>query len=507
MNLGLEAFAAQQLDRALAPLRPLARGRHRRYLQEGQVDAARRETARGAWWGGDLRWYPGGTPPRQHNRVTPLIHGDAFFPELQGALAEATSYVYIVGWCLTPHFPLGRGDRRHLIDTRLLTLLSETAERVPVRVLLWSGATALIQPTRRAVDETVRTIETQGHGDLQVRVDPTAGSTHCHHQKAIVVDGRIAFVGGMDLTTFSGDRWDSARHPMRAGVNWHDAQVKLEGEVVADVEHNFRQRWYAVTGDTTLPHRDSPVDPAWQTPAQIVRTIPRGAYDFAPYGEFGIHHAYVGALRSARHLIYVESQYLWSPEIMDALREAIDAPHPGPFRIVVVLPARATSGKWDNDRHVDELRQADGGRGIVSVFCPYTSGPNTGMRAFSYRPIYVHAKLAVIDDAWCTVGSANLNQRGLITDGEINAIISDPTVARPLRIQLWAEHLGLPYETVASADPIELVDKVWAQQASENAAIIGRRDGPLVGTVLEYRTGRMPGSWLREEVEVLTFEH
>ena len=503
---GVEAFVGEQLDRALAPLRPFARRRHLRHLNQGQVDAAARRVARETWWGDDPRWYAGGTPPRRHNRVTPLVHGDAYFPELQRALAQATSYVYIVGWCLTPHFPLGRNDRHDLIDTRLLSLLSETAERVPVRVLLWSGAAALIQPTRRAVDKTVRAIESDGHGDLQVRLDPTAGSTHCHHQKAIVIDGQIAFVGGMDLTTFAGDRWDSARHPLRAGVNWHDVQVKLEGEAVADVEHNFRQRWAAVTGGTTLPQREPHVDPAWQTPVQIVRTVPRGAYDFAPRGEFGIHHAYVEALRRARRFVYLESQYLWSQEILDALQEAIVAPHHEPFRIVVLLPARATSGKWDNDRHVDKLRQADDGRGIVSVFCPYTSGPTTGVRAFSYRPIYVHAKLAIVDDTWCTIGSANLNERGLITDGEINAVVVDPEIARPLRIELWAEHLGLPYEAVAHADPIQLVDEVWSRQAAENAAIIERRDGPLVGTLLEYKTGHMPGSWLREEVEVLTFE-
>lgn len=506
MGPGLEALLGQQLQRAVAPLRPLVHRRHRERLREGQPDPDAVERARGTWWGADPRWYRGGTPPRQHNRVTPLIHGDAYFPALERAMAEATAYVYIVGWCLTPHFPLRRGGRQELVDSRVLALLQETAKRIPVRLLLWSGAPALIQPTTRVVNDTVRRIVAETHGDLQVRVDPTAGATHCHHQKAVVVDGQLAFLGGMDLTTFSGDRWDTARHPLRAGVNWHDVQVMLEGEAVADVEENFRQRWEAVDEGAALPHREPHVEPEWQTPVQVARTIPAGAYPFAPRGEFGIHHAYVEAIRRAEHLIYLESQYLWSPEILDALTDAMDAPHPGPFRIVVVLPARATSGKWDNDRHVDMLRHADAGRGIVSVFCPYTSGPTTGVRAFTYRPIYVHAKVGVIDDSWCTVGSANLNERGLVTDGEINAVISDPDIARSLRIALWAEHLGMPEKAVAAADSTQLVDEAWARQAAENDAIIGRGDGPLTGTVVTYRTGHMPGSWLREEVEVMTFE-
>ena len=108
----------------------------------------------------------------------------------------------------------------------------------------------------------------------------------------------------MDLTTFAGDRRDSRDHPLRAGVNWHDAAVLVEGEAVADVEDNFRQRWEAVTGDAGLPHAKSVVDPAWETPAQVVRTIPAGRYPFAPKGEFGIHHAYLELIRGARELIY-----------------------------------------------------------------------------------------------------------------------------------------------------------------------------------------------------------
>src|SRR6185312_11149058 len=173
-------------------------------------------------------------------------------------------------------------------------------------------------------------------------------------------------------------------------------QVRIRGEAVADVEHNFRQRWEASGGDTNLPHREPITDPGWSTPAQIVRTIPAETYQFAPQGEHGIFHAYMTALRQARRLIYLENQYLWSPEVVEALKDVMEQPHTEPFRIVVVLPARAYSGKWDNDHHVKELREADRGRGIISFYCPYASGPASGSHAFSYRAIYVHAKVAII---------------------------------------------------------------------------------------------------------------
>ncbi len=170
-------------------------------------------------------------------------------------------------------------------------------------------------------------------------------------------------------------------------------------------------------------------DPAWHTVVQIARTIARHTYDFAPRGEFGIYHTYIELIRHARRFIYLENQYFWSPDIMDALLDVLDKPRDEPFRIVIILPAHAYSGKWDNDQHVAKLRNADKGRGMVSVYCPYASGPSAGVQPFTYRPIYVHAKVGIVDDEWVTVGSANLNSRGLITDSEINAVIHDPDLA------------------------------------------------------------------------------
>jgi len=166
---------------------------------------------------------------------------------------------------------------------------------------------------------------------------------------------------------------------------------------------------------------------------------------------------------------------------------------------------RATSGKWDNDQHVAKLREIDNGRGMISVYSLYTSGPNAGARPFTYRPIYLHAKVAIIDDEWLTVGSANLNNRGLVTDSKINAVVRDATLARDLRIDLWAEHLALRREQVAAADPIDLIDRPWHDRAEENARIIAR--GPptdLADSPLQRRpharfmvAGRDQGAHLR----------
>ncbi len=499
----LEGFIGRYAGKAIAPLVHQNSERRMRDWKDKTYPSHRPS----AWWTDDPRWYPGGTPPREHNRITPLVDGAEYFPALRDAIKGAQHYVYIIGWFLSPYIPLARESEAEIEQTRLLTLLAEAAQRVPVRILLWNGAPFLIQPTTRDVQRVQRVVNRDGTGDLICHLDSSAPPTHCHHQKAVVVDGQVAFVGGMDLTTYQGDRWDTAGHPLRAGVNWHDVQVRIEGEAVADVEHNFRQRWEASTDDRTLPHRDPEVDSNWNTPAQVLRTIPADVYPSLANGEFGIVHAYTNMLREAQRLIYLENQYLWSPEIIGALKEAMNRPHDDPFRIVVVLPARAYSGKWDNDHHVKELQDADRGRGIVSIYSPYASGPASGIEAFAYRAIYVHAKVAVIDDEWFTVGSANLNERGMISDSEMNVVVHEPKIARHLRLHLWAEHLGIPEKQVEKMDTIELVDRVWPNQAQKNVEIFKHANHSLDGTLHPYLIGKMPGSWLLEEAELLTFEH
>jgi phosphatidylserine/phosphatidylglycerophosphate/cardiolipin synthase-like enzyme len=487
---------------------PLVRRRRHGELRRGRLRLLGARRARDTWWGDDARWFPGGTPPRRNNRITPLVDGAAYLADLYQALCGARRYVYIAGWFCTPEMPLDQRDVSAMIESRLADLLGDVARRAPVRVLLWKGEKYLFRPTKDMTENACQTIMEQG-GDIRCLLDDTAHVTHCHHQKAVVIDGRVAYVGGMDLTTLQGDRWDTTNHPLRAGPNWHDVQLRLEGEIVADVEANFRQRWAAVagSGETVWPHCDPDPDPGWDMPAQIVRTIPRRIYSFAPDGEYGIYHAYVRALRGAERLIYLENQYLWCPEIMDALIATMNRRRDGPLRIVIVLPARAYDGKWDNDQHVQKLREVDGGRGIVSVYSPYTSGPGSGAAAFIYRPIYVHAKVAIVDDAWLTVGSANLNNRGLVTDSEINVVVRDTGLARRLREQLWAEHLGCGREHIASTELLELVDRVWPARADQNAAIMRRADRPLSSAILSYQVGRMPGAWLLEEAQALTVEH
>jgi phosphatidylserine/phosphatidylglycerophosphate/cardiolipin synthase-like enzyme len=317
----------------------------------------------------------------------------------------------------------------------------------------------------------------------------------------------VGYVGGIDLSTFQGDRWDTREHPLRFGPNWHDAQMRLEGEVVRDVEENFCQRWNAVTGDRLAPLDSPGLDPSWTTPAQIVRTVPAGFYPFAPEGEYGIRHALLAAIRQAERYIHLENQYIWDPEIVEALIAAMNRPHSGPFRIVLILPAHAYTGKYDNDEHVRLLHDTDGGRGIFHAYSLYATGPAFGSSGYRYLPIYVHGKVSIVDDAWVSVGSANLNRRGLATDTEMNVQAMAPEVARALRIHLMAEHLGMPEEAVAAVDPIHLIDQESRLTAERLTDRLRRGEPPPAGHLYPYIPGSNPGSRLLDLMQDLTLEH
>src|SRR5947209_824032 len=470
----------------------------------------------------DARWFRCGFPPREGTQLTPLVDGEAYLADLCDALSSAQQRVTICGWSLTPLLPLRRADGGG--EALLAEVLREVSERAEVYVLLWSGAQALFEPTTQMV-EHVRSSLLRIAPKVQCRLDRTAAFSHDHHQKAVTVDGRVAYVGGMDLTTFQGDRWDTSRHSLRFGTNWHDVQMRLVGEIVRDVEENFCQRWQAVTRQKLEPlpastrsnsgrqhapahgeRQDDSHPEARGAPAQIIRTIPAGRYPFVPNGEFGIHHALTTAIRGARRLIYLENQYLWSPEIVDALTEAMERPQNGTLRIVAILPAKAEDGKYDNDDHVRLLRERDAGRGMFSAYCLYTGGPAAGPTGYRYLPIYVHAKVTIVDDEWLSIGSANLNGRGLATDTEMNVQCIDPVLARALRVRLWAEHLGRPEDEVAAADPVDLVDHAWPEAARETERQVLSGGAPPAGTVRRYVSGETLGSRVLDVVQKATFE-
>ncbi|MYS22174.1 Phosphatidylserine/phosphatidylglycerophosphate/cardiolipin synthase [Streptomyces sp. DvalAA-14] len=417
------------------------------------------------------------------NEVRPLVHGAAYFAELLAAIRgqRAGDLLFFTDW---------RGDPDETLDgsgAEIGEVLCDAARRgVVVKGLIWRSHLDRLQFSERENRHLGEEIEAAG-GEclLDMRVRPGGA----HHQKFVVLrhpdrpERDVAFVGGIDLCH---SRRDDAGHagdpralPMAAAYGprppWHDVQLAVRGPAVGDVEATFRERWQDPAPLSRSPlsrlrelvhHEDTRADPLPPQPAdprprgtqtvQLLRTYParRHGYPFAPDGERSVARGYRKALARARSLIYLEDQYLWSAEIVAGFAEALTA-RPS-LRMIAVVPAHPDQdGRLTGPMNVlgrieavRALQRAGGER-----FAVYSPENHAG------TPVYVHAKVCVIDDVWASVGSDNVNRRSWTHDSELGCAVLDETpdireprdpgglgdgaraFARDLRLELAAEHL------------------------------------------------------------------
>src|SRR3954447_22582283 len=413
-------------------------------------------------------------PPRAGNALEILVDGSEALPRMAADMAAATSHVHLTGWFLSPELALSREEEPLVVRT----LLAQLAEKIDVRVLLWKGAPIpAFRPSRGDVADMEATLTR--HSKIKTALDSCAGITHCHHEKTIVIDDRIAYVGGIDLTVDGGDPYDTPSHRARGGIGWHDAAARIEGPAVQDVAEHFRLRGRAAPHEL-LPAPVEP-EPAGEIELQVVRTVAAGIYNALPHGDYSILESYLGALRSAEHIVYLENQFLWSPEVVDVLADKLEHPPNDDFRVIVLLPARANDGADISRGQVAALIEADEGDDRFLACTVYA-------REGKLRDIvYVHAKVGIVDDRWLTLGSANLNAHSLLNDTEMNVVTLDEEKARATRLRLWAEHLEQDEAAISQRSTANLFDELWRPIATDQLHRIEQ------GQPLTHRLVRLPG--------------
>jgi phosphatidylserine/phosphatidylglycerophosphate/cardiolipin synthase-like enzyme len=217
---------------------------------------------------------------------------------------------------------------------------------------------------------------------------------------------------------------------------------------------------------------------------QIARTFAAGTganfQPWSPDGERTIWADLRHAIDRAKRYIYIEEQYLVAPMLRDALQAALAKPG-SELSVVIVIsdrcedfPVVADQPGYDRARYIfiKDLRL------------------DPRVQVFSIKDYYVHTKVTIVDDVFATIGSANMNRRGLTHDAELNAFVLDGRVedgvrkfARDLRTRLWAEHLGMPL-TAASFAALNDLDRALA---------ILRNQRPPTSRLIPY-TVRNPGT-------------
>jgi phosphatidylserine/phosphatidylglycerophosphate/cardiolipin synthase-like enzyme len=456
------------------------------------------------------------------NLARPLVHGSTYFDRLATEVEalRAGDHLFFTDW---------RGDpdeRMRPGGPTVSELFCHAAQRgVVVKGLMWRSHLDKLQYSEEENRHLGDAVEAAGG---EVLLDQRVRRGGSHHQKLVVLrhprapERDVAFAGGIDLCH---SRRDDADHrgdpqPLRIaaayGPNppWHDVQLEIRGPVVQALDLSFRERWQDPTPlDSDVPFaylrdrfrgQDLTPDPLPAQPSappeagphaiQVLRTYPsiRPRYRFAPDGERTVARAYSKAVPRARRLIYLEDQYLWSTEVARLFARALRA-QPD-LHLVAVVP-----------RHPDldgrfALPPNMVGREMALRIC--RSAAPDRVHVFDVEnhestPVYVHAKVCVIDDVWASVGSDNFNRRSWTHDSELSCAVLDATpdpreptdpaglgdgarrYARSLRLELLREHLDRdPGDDADLVDPVSAVRAVVATAGTLDAWHRGGRRGP-----------------------------
>lgn len=398
-------------------------------------------------------------------RFALIIDAADYFRALKAAILRAERSVLIVGWSFDTRVELEPEGGELPGPRRIGDFLRWATKRNPdltIRVLQWDA-------------ETLRSI---GRGQIplfladpfigdrvKMKLDGAHPAGAAHHQKLVVIDQKVAFCGGIDVTV---QRWDTREHrdedprrtDPRGGLHgpWHDSTACVDGDAARALAELAANRWEWATGERLeFPPCDGDPWPEGLAPqlcdveVGISRTLPPQDGREAAREIERVYHA---AVRSARRVLYIESQYFAARRIAEALAARLQEPE-GPE---VILLNPETAQGWLQSKAMDTARsrllrlvREHDRFDRFRAFYPVAAGG---------RPIYVHSKVMMVDDVLLKVGSSNLNNRSLGFDSECDLTIEAPAgepgalirrYIRDMRNELVAEHLGSTTDAVEAA--------------------------------------------------------
>ncbi|HNY64073.1 MAG TPA: VTT domain-containing protein [Deltaproteobacteria bacterium] len=429
------------------------------------------------------------------HRVSFLIDASSYFSAFRDAALKARRTIYITGWDIDSRTMLVREDPSSGIPVRLGEFLDHIASRRPsldIYILLWDYAILY------ALDREpfpVWVYDWKANRRIHFYQDNFLPMGASHHQKIVVVDDEVAFVGGIDLTN---RRWDESDHlpfDLRRIDPWgkeyppfHDVQLLVDGPVAHLLGDLFRSRWLNATSREIVRPGRADADP-WPSGCEpdireidvaISRTEPafKGRTEVRE-----VESLWVDAIASAKRRIYIENPFFTSWKVADAIASRLrekDGPE-------VLLVTRKKSHGWLEEYTMDAIRShlVEKVRkldpwGRFGCFYPTIPGQDDVL-------IDVHSKLLIVDDTFVRVGSSNLANRsmGLDTECDLSMETAAHNQARSfccsLLNRLLAEHVGSTPEEVGAA--VERTGSLI--RAVETMRGTGRALTPLEASPLE----------------------
>ena len=439
-------------------------------------------------------------------RVAFLVDSAAYFAAALAAIRKARRSIILLGWSFDPRTRLRPGphEAAGAADQigNVLKSLARQRPELDVRVLVWKSAL----PISASQDFFPHRSKAWFRGTpVRFRLDATVPYGACHHQKVLVIDDLVAFVGGAD---FAPDRWDTPAHlddePRRIMPGGarpparHEVMMMVDGEAARALGELARSRWLrAAKSAAPAPPEVLAQDPwpPWLPPdledveVGFARTFPAWR-EFPEINE--IEKLHLASIRSARHSIYLENQYFTSPVIGEALAARLAEPE-GPE--VVLISTEHSPSYFDQltmDRtRADLLRRlwAADLHDRFRAYCPRTS---------ARRTVIVHSKVTIIDDRIARIGSANLNNRSGGFDTECDAVVEAKSPAEEAAIARFRARLLGHFVGDAPADVEQLIAHRGLAAAVDTLARAsqGRLSplspvpmGPLASLIADYHLG------------------
>jgi phospholipase D1/2 len=410
------------------------------------------------------------------DRSAVLVDAQAYFTTLADAIRRARRQIVIVAWDIDSRVelePVEGIDKGRFSLGRVIEEALRLNPALEIHILCWDFA--MVYALERQLFPELRS--SFRHPRVHFVLDAWHPFGACHHQKIVVIDGKLAFTGGLDLCL---RRWDSRRHlPFdrrrrdHAGGRYHpfhDVQMMVEGEAARSLLELADDRWRQATGAglPPCPADELPVWPASLRPdfEDHSLAIARTYFTRPPTRSVReVERLFEASISAARRHVYIENQYFTSNRIADAICARLSQPDCPEF--LILLP-RFNSGWLEEgtmgvirSRLIRRIRAADVANRVRFVY-PIVRG----MREIE---ISLHSKVMVVDDRLLRIGSANLSNRSMGLDTECDLAIegTDPgtsdSIAR-VRSGLLGEHLG--------ADPAQV--REWTARTGSLFAVVDR---------------------------------
>ncbi len=419
-------------------------------------------------------------------RASFIIDGEDYFRTVRQAMSQAQHSIFIIGWDIHSELLLLRDDSDDGHPKQLGPLLNQlAAENKSLNIYIINWDFAMIYMIEREFFPHYK-LRWKSHKRVHFCLDGNHPVGASQHQKLVVVDDQLAFVGGMDLSQW---RWDTTQHkldePRRIDPNgkpyppFHDVMMLVDGDAAHSIGELARERWRIAAGQDAVPLNPDSHIIDWpqqrepelqQVDIGIARTLPvyRGRKAVRE-----VEQLYLQSIEAAEQFIYIENQYFSSQRIGDALAQRLQQAD-GP-EVIVVMPEK--TGGWLEQHTMDVLRarllsklkQSDDHDRLRIYYVQLCDSPAVSLM--------IHGKVMVVDDCFARVASSNLSNRSMGLDSECDLAVQssdtqncDAAIAG-FRRRLLAEHLGVSEAELEEAEQqqpslIQAIESLLSDQRS-----------------------------------------